>query len=136
MAAKGYSTINTVLKFGTAQGSLTKLCKIKSYPALGGEPEQIEITDLEDTMQTFVLGVQSVDSMTFTCNFNPADYQAVKTNEGKAGYFSLEFGESASEGSFAWEGAYSVYVNEGEVNGAREMTISVFPSTVITYTAP
>ena len=56
MAAKGYSTINTVLKFGTAQGSLTKLCKIKSYPALGGEPEQIEITDLEDTMQTFVLG--------------------------------------------------------------------------------
>lgn len=100
-----------------------------------GEPEQIEITDLEDTMQTFVLGVQSVDSMTFTCNFNPTDYQAVKTNEGTAGYFSLEFGESASEGSFSWEGAYSVYVNEGEVNGAREMTISVFPSTVITYTA-
>lgn len=35
MAAKGYSTINTVLKFGTEQAQLTKLCKIKSYPALG-----------------------------------------------------------------------------------------------------
>ena len=136
MAAKGYSTINTILKFSTTQGSETKLCKIKSYPALGGEPEQIEITDLEDTMQTFVLGVQSLDSMTFTANFNPTDYASVSANANKPGYFILEFGASASEGSLAWEGSYSVFVNEGEVNGSRDMTISVAPTTVITYTPP
>lgn len=34
--SKAYSTINTVLKFGTEASSLTQLCKIKSYPDLGG----------------------------------------------------------------------------------------------------
>ena len=34
--AKAYSTIYTVLKFGTTQNALTQLCKIKSYPDLGG----------------------------------------------------------------------------------------------------
>lgn len=54
--AKAYSTIHTVLKFGTTSSSLTQLCKIKSYPDLGGAPDTIESTDLEDTSQTFVPG--------------------------------------------------------------------------------
>lgn len=54
MAAKAISTIGTILKFGTTQGSLTELCKIKTFPQLGGEREQIESTDLTDTAQTFV----------------------------------------------------------------------------------
>lgn len=54
MAAKAISTIGTILKFGTTSGSLTQLCKIKTFPQLGGEREQIEITDMEDEMQTFV----------------------------------------------------------------------------------
>lgn len=54
MSTKAISTIGTILKFGTSAGSLTQLCKIKSFPQLGGEREQIEITDLEDEMQTFV----------------------------------------------------------------------------------
>ena len=133
MAAKAYSTINTVLKFGTTKDAATKLTKIKSYPDLGGAPDQIEVTDLEDKQQTFVLGVQSVDSMDFTANFTPEAYQSLKTNEHKAGFFILEFGEDASEGSFEWEGEYSVFVTGGEVNAAREMTITVFPSSAITF---
>ena len=54
MAAKAISTIGTILKFGTSQASLSQLCKIKTFPQLGGEREQIEITDMEDEMQTFV----------------------------------------------------------------------------------
>lgn len=54
--AKAYSTIYTVLKFGTTSSSLAQLCVIKSYPDLGGAPETIESTDLEDTVQTFVAG--------------------------------------------------------------------------------
>ena len=60
VAAKAVSTIGTVLKFGTEAASLTQLCKIKGYPALGGEPEQIETTDLEDKQQTYVPGVQAM----------------------------------------------------------------------------
>ena len=50
----GMSTINTVLKAGATASALAQLCKIKSYPQLGGERETIETTDLEDNAQTFV----------------------------------------------------------------------------------
>lgn len=133
--AKAYSTINTVLKFGTAASSLTQLCKIKSYPDLGGAPDTIETTDLEDTSQTFVAGVQSVDQMEFTANFTPEAYTALKTNEGVDGYFELDFGQNGSEGKFTWQGSYSAYVNGGDVNAVRECTIVVTPSTAITYSA-
>lgn len=133
--AKAYSTIYTVLKFGTEASSLTQLCKIKSYPDLGGAPDTIETTDLEDTTQTFVAGVQSVDQMEFTANFTPEAYTALKTNEGTNGYFELDFGQNGSEGKFTWQGSYSAYVNGGDVNAVRECTIVVTPSTAITYSA-
>lgn len=66
----GMSTINTVLKAGTTASALTQLCKIKSYPQLGGEPESIETTDMEDKMQTFAPGVQSMSAMQFTANYD------------------------------------------------------------------
>ena len=133
MSAKAISTIGTILKFGTSANSLTELCKIKSFPQLGGEREQIEVTDLCDTAQTFVPGVQSVESMTFTANYLISTYTSLKTNALTDGYFELDFG--AAGGKATWEGQYDVYVNEGGVNDAVEMTIVVYPSTVITIAA-
>ena len=57
---------------------ITQLCKIKSYPQLGGERETIETTDMEDNAQTFVPGVQSVSAMQFTCNYDKAKYASIK----------------------------------------------------------
>lgn len=129
--AKAVSTIGTVLKRGDNVEALTQLCKIKGYPALGGEPEQLETTDLEDKQQTFVPGVQAMDSMAFTANYTKESYAAVKATEGKPGYYQLEFGAAGADGMFSWQGQHFVYVNEGEVNGVREMTITVSPSTEI-----
>ena len=67
---KAYSTIGTFLKMGTAAASITKVCPIKSYPQLGGDPEQIETTDMEQDSQTFVPGVKQPETMTFTDNFD------------------------------------------------------------------
>lgn len=138
MPAKAYSTINTVLKTSTTStGTFTKLCKIKSFPDLGGAPEQIETTDLEDTMQTFVPGVQSVDQLEFTANFNPTDYAAVVNAIPSSGdlYYKLEFGANGSEGSVAWTGTHSVRISGGDVNAVREMVITVTPSSKLTYAA-
>jgi len=133
MATKAISTIGTVLKFGTTQGSLTQLCKIKSFPQLGGEREQIEVTDLEDEQQAFVPGVQSISNMQFTANYLLATYQSLKTNAMKPGYFELDFG--GSQGKATWEGQYDVFINEGGVNDPVTMTLSVYPSTTIDVSA-
>ena len=133
---KAYSTIGTVLKTSTtSSGTYTQLCKIKSYPDLGGTPEQIETTDLEDTFQTFVAGVQSMDTMEFTCNYNPTDYAAVVTAipaEGSDLYYQLEFGTAGAQGIFQWSGTHSVRVTGGDVNAVREMVITITPFSAIT----
>lgn len=131
MSKKAVSTINTVLKAGEAKASLTQLCKIKSYPDLGGSPEQIETTDLEDTMQTFVDGVQSVDTMEFTANYTKEAYENVLRSAGTEQKYQLEFGDAGADGIFSWTGTHSVRVSGGEVNGVREMVITCTPSSKI-----
>ena len=131
---KAYSTIGTVLKIGDSVAALAQLTKIKSYPDLGGTPETIETTDLEDSMQTFVTGVQSVDSMEFTANYTPEGYAAVKAAipaEGTEKYYQIEFGTGGAAGKFQWKGSHSVRVSGGEVNGVREMVITCVPGTEI-----
>lgn len=128
---KAVSTIGTTLEVSSDGTTWEKLCKIKSYPALGGAPDQLETTDLEDESQTFVPGVQSMDAMEFTANYTLDSYKEVKAKAGKSLHYKLSMGESGKDGTATWEGQHSVYVNEGEVNGVREMTISVSPSTKI-----
>lgn len=133
MSAKAHNTIGTILKFGTTANSLTELCKIKTTPQLNGEREQIESTDLTDTAQTFVPGVQSVENMQFTANFTLAAYTSLKANALTDGFFEIDFVSAGAKAT--WEGQYDVYVNETEVNGLIEMTITVYPSTVVTIAA-
>ena len=128
---KAVSTIGTILEVSEDNSTWDKLCKIKTYPALGGAPEQIETTDMEDESQTFIPGVQSMDSMDFTANYTLPAYTAVKAKAGKALYYRLSMGANGADGVATWQGQHSVYVNEGEVNGVREMTVSVSPSTKI-----
>lgn len=131
MSKKAVSTINTVLKAGAAKASLAQLCKIKSYPDLGGTPEQLETTDLEDSMQTFVDGVQSVDTMEFTANYTKESYESVLAAVGTEQKYQLEFGNAGADGIFSWTGTHSVRVTGGEVNGVREMVITCTPSSKI-----
>lgn len=133
--AKAVSTIGTILETSEDGKIWEKLCNIKSYPALGGAPDQLESTDLEDESQTFVLGVQSMDAMEFTANYTLESYTAVKKKAMKDLHYRLKMGENGKDGAAKWDGQHSVYVNEGEVNGLREMTISVSASTKVSIGA-
>ena len=126
---KALSTINTVLKAGD---TLEKLCKIKSYPDLGGTPEKITVTDLEDEDEASVPGVRAADDMEFTANYTQKAYKAVKAKEGKKQVFELNFGVNGADGQFSWTGYLSVKVSGGEVNGSRDMVISITRDSKIT----
>lgn len=126
---------------GASAQSYEKLIDIKDFPNLGGEPELIEVTTLSDKMQRFVKGVQSLEALSFTANYDPTDYQACQELENKQEDYSVWFGgtESAgvvtptgSLGKFSFTGDLSVFAAGGGVNAARDMTITIAPSTVIT----
>lgn len=122
---KGLSTINTVLKAGDTGATLEKLCKIKSYPDLGGTPEKITVTDLEDEDEASIPGVRAADDMEFTANYTQKAYKAVKAKEGKKQIFELNFGVNGADGQFSWTGYLNVKISGGEVNGSRDMVISI-----------
>ena len=132
---KAVSTIGTTLEVSENGTAWEKLCKIKSYPQLGGAPEQIEVTDLEDESQAFIPGVQAQDAMEFTANYTLESYTAVKAKAGKNLKYRVKMGKDGVDGVATWDGQHDVFINEGAVNGAREMTITVSPSTKISVGA-
>jgi hypothetical protein len=130
------STYKSFLMKGNTSGSTTtweKLIDIKDYPDLGGEPEMIPSTTLSDGIETNVVGVQTLGSLSFTANYDLADYTALKALEGTEGQYAVWFGATGSgssltptgsEGKFEFTGQPSVFVVGKGVNEVREMTIS------------
>lgn len=123
MAEKAVSTINTILEISEDGKAWEKLCPIKNYPKLGGAPNQLETTDLEDESQTFINGVQSMDSMEFKANYLLETYKTVLAKSGIPLHYRLSMGKDGKDGVATWEGEHAVYVNEGEVNGVRYLEV-------------
>ena len=122
----------------------TKLIDIKEFPDLGGEPEMLETTTLSDKMQTYIAGVQSLEGLSFTANYDKADFASLKALEGNQEQFAVWFGGSeaggvvtpdGSNGKFSFKGELSVYPVGGGVNEVVDMNITIAPSTVIAFDA-
>lgn len=121
--------------------SWKKVIDIKEFPDLGGAPEMIETTTLSDSMQTYIPGIQSLDSLEFTANYTKSEYEELKKLDGVENEYAVWFGgtgegdtltPTGSEGKFRFKGALSVYINGAGTNEVVEMTITIAPSTAIT----
>ena len=126
------------------EGTYTKLIDIKEFPDLGGEPEMLETTTLSDNMQTYIAGIQSMDGLSFSANYDMTEYQKLKALEGKKESYAVWFGgtESSgvvtpdgSNGKFAFDGELSVYPVGGGVNEVVGMNITIAPSSPIKFSA-
>jgi hypothetical protein len=125
------STISTVLKWGETDSALAKKVDIKDFPDLIGDPSMIETTTLSDEAQTFIPGVKAMDMMTFTFNLDKTTGAAVKEDEGKELYYSLEFSDGTT---FKWQGKHTLGVPGKGVDEAVEGTINIAPSTAVVPT--
>lgn len=144
-AVRGISTYQTYLMYRTSTtGTYTKLIDITSFPDLIPPKERIDITTLSDYMRVYINGIGDTSEQTYGANYTVENFQAVSACEGHQYQYSLWFGatgEAGSEtpdghyGKFSWTGDISAGVNGGGVNEAVGMTITVTPSTVITFAA-
>lgn len=127
----------------SADGKSTweKLIDIKDFPDLGGTPEMLETTTLSDGMQTYIPGIQSLDALEFTANYNLEDYKKLKLMKGTEKHLAVWFGGTESgdtvtptgtDGKFKFKGQLSVYPVGGGVNEVVDMKITIAPSTPIT----
>ena len=120
--------------------TLSKLLDITEFPDLGGEPELLDTTTLTDASSTYILGIQSVEGLSFTANFTPEDYATINDlADGEEHSFGVYFGGTSSSDygelcTFTFNGIISVFVNGAGVNEVRTMTITIAPTTEIEFT--
>lgn len=138
------STYMTFLMHGTGSGTITwsKLIDIKEFPDLGGSPEMLETTTLSDKMQTYIAGIQSLEAMTFTANYEKDTFTTLQALEHKQEHYAVWLGgtesgsvvtPTGSEGKFSFIGELSAFLTGGGVNEVRNMTVTIAPSTVINF---
>ena len=143
MAINTYQTY--LMHKASAGASYAKLVDIKDFPDLGGTPEMLETTTLSDPMQTFIAGIQTLDTsgLQFTCNYTKSDYSTLKALESDTSHsYAVWFGATTSgstdtptgsDGKFSFNGQLSVYPSGGGVNEVVNMIVSIAPSTKITF---
>ena len=137
MAISSYKVF--LMKSADGESAWEKMVDIKDFPDLGGAPEQLETTTLSDKMQTFINGIQKLDTMSFTANYDKATYDTLLTDAGKAGHYAVWFGgsdavppvPSGDQGKWKWDGSYSIYVSGAGVDEVVDMIITMTPSTPI-----
>ena len=131
-----------LMKKGSSGDTYEKLVDIKDFPDLGGPPEMLETTTLSDGAQTYIPGIQILDSLEFTANYTKDDYSTLKALEGTETEFAVWFGgtvsggtatPTGSDGKFEFSGQLSVFPVGGGVNEVVDMTITIAPSTVISF---
>ena len=91
------STYKIFLMKKSSEGdTYEKLIDIKEFPDLGGAPEMLETTTLSDNMQTYIAGIQSLDGLSFTANYDMATFKKLKELEGKEDSYAVWFGGTES----------------------------------------
>ena len=131
-----------LMKKGDTGDTWSKLVDIKEFPDLGGEPEMLETNTLSDNMQTYIAGIQSLDGLSFSANYDMATFKTLKALEGKKASYAVWFGGTevsgtvtpdGSNGKFSFDGELSVYPVGGGVNEVVGMTITIAPSTPFAF---
>lgn len=133
-----------LMKKDDSDSAYTKLVDIKDFPDLGGAPEMLETTTLSDGMQTYIPGIQSLEALEFTANYDKQDYTTLAALKDTECSFAVWLGgtesdgtvtPTGSEGKFEFKGKLSVFVVGGGVNEVVDMTITIAPSTPITVSS-
>jgi len=129
-----FSSFNAKLMYnaGSEQSPQWKqVVPIKNIPQIGGEPEQLETTTLDDEIQTFIDGIQSQEAMRFTINADKAQRATLKTLKGVEKEYSIWLGNNGlgEEGKFTGKGKLTYYMNEAGVNEVIQTTIVITPTT-------
>lgn len=120
----------------------TKLVDIKGYPDLDGAPELLDTTTLSDAMRTYIFGIKDPaggGGLQFPANYDYQEYTTLKALEGTETNFAIYFGHDSNgapdghDGKWTFKGLLSVGVAAGNVNEVANMTITIAPTTEMTF---
>lgn len=124
-----HSTIGTMLEHQLPGGKWREIKDVQSIPALGGTPQEIDVTNLTDTESASVPGVKqqsSLEIVLYMNNKNDDDNYRVCRKlelEGNPVNFRITFPDGTR---VAFKAIPVTSINEAAVNSAQMFTLSLF----------
>lgn len=113
-------------------GTYKLMLRAKSIPSPTSAPNAIEITDFEDSSQTFTLGIKQSDSKEFTGNLDRVYFDPLLEDEGKVVDILQLYGRDGVGGlaKSAYTGQFAPTVNDlSGTDAVIEMTCTVVQNT-------
>lgn len=113
-------------------GTYKLMLRAKSIPSPASAPSPVEITDFEDSVQCYTLGIKQSDSKEFTGNLDREFFDDLISDEGKRVDILQMYGRDGVGGlaKFFYTGQFSPTVNDlGGTDEVIEMTCTVVPNT-------
>lgn len=116
-------------KTSGAGETYTKIAGLQSFPDIGGAPDQIDITTLDDAMMHYMNGLKDAGSMEFTFLFDKenkstSNYQVLCGLEDAGTAVSWEV-KLPSGTKFHWDGEVAVTLSGAGVNEALHFTANI-----------
>lgn len=135
------TTINTFLMYKKDSATeYTKLCDIKDYPDLFGEPDALESTTLSSQAKEYLEGLAGTDKFPFTANYDKTVFDTLIDLKGKEQSLAVWFGATVAngvptptgtDGKFAFKGYVSPSIVGKGTNEVREMKVNVTVSQAV-----
>ena len=124
-----HSTIGTMLEYQKPGGKYAEIKDVQSIPALGGTPQEIDVTNLTDTESASVPGVKQQSSLEIVLYMNNSkeddNYRVCRKLEleGQPVNFRITFPDGTR---VAFKAVPVTSINEAAVNAAQMFTLSLF----------
>lgn len=122
-------------KSGSSVQTYTKIAGLQSFPDIGGAPEQIDITTLDDAMMHYMNGLKDNGTLEFTFLYDADDNSASNfqtlcglEDAGKAVSWELKLPTGTK---FHWDGEVAVTLTGDGANAALHFTATIGVATDI-----
>lgn len=119
-------------KASSSSSSYTDLTNLQEIPDLGGSADSVEVTTLDDAAHMYINGLKDYgDSLDFTFLYVKAQFDTLNGLSGENDWKVTLPGTSA--GACTFKGEPSVRLNGVGVNDALTYTLSIKPTTALTW---
>jgi hypothetical protein len=119
-------------KASSSSSSYTDLTNLQEIPDLGGSADSVEVTTLDDAAHMYINGLKDYgDSLDFTFLYVKAQFDTLNGLSGENDWKVTLPG--ASTGACTFKGEPSVRLNGVGVNDALTYTLSIKPTTALTW---
>lgn len=130
----GLASIGVKIYKGSST-SKKKLPNLLSTPEIGGTPEKIDVTTLEDSVKQYINGVKDYGDLEFNFLYDgdksDSSFKTLKGSEGTPDTYTLELPDGSS---FSWTADVSVRMSGIEVNGTLTFIASFAMQSDVNYT--